>query len=148
MFWVENIGAKKKTRSFANSSSKDSAPSRSTPAANSQAEPTKPSANKSNAKPSSPPKPAQHVEPVEPATDALTIDKIVKLYSTAYRPNLPHTRELISWRWSGFRIIFQAAKDYAPLLAGYEKWERIEKKLDELTAQVAQLQASKNVSKA
>ena len=38
-----------------------------------------------------------------------------------------------------FRIIFQAAKDYAPLLAGYEKWYRIEKRIEELSAAVAEL---------
>jgi hypothetical protein len=46
-----------------------------------------------------------------------------------------------------FRIIFQAAKDYAPLLAGYEKWEKIEKQIEELAAAVAELQAAKGVKK-
>ncbi len=87
------------------------------------------------------------VEPVEPAADALTIDRIVKLYSTAY-DQICRTQRVDKLALERLRIIFQAAKDYAPLLAGYEKWERIEKKLDELTAQVAQLSAGKNVSKA
>ena len=43
-----------------------------------------------------------------------------------------------------FHIIFQAAKDYAPLLAGYEKWDKIE----ELSAVVAELQAAKGVKEA
>jgi hypothetical protein len=46
------------------------------------------------------------------------------------------------------RIVFQAAKDYGPLLAGYEKWDKIEKKIDELSAAVAELQATKGDKKA
>ena len=87
------------------------------------------------------------VEPVEPAADALAMEKIVKLYSAAI-DQICRTEKVDKLALERLRIIFQAAKDYAPLLAGYEKWERIEKKVDELTSQVAQLQASKNVSKA
>ncbi len=84
------------------------------------------------------------VEPVEPAADALTLEKVVKLYSTAYE-QICRTEKVDKLALERLRIIFQAAKDYAPLLAGYEKWDKIEQRLDELTAQVAQLQAGKNV---
>ncbi len=84
---------------------------------------------------------------MEPAADALAMEKIVKLYSAAI-DQICRTEKVDKLALERLRIIFQAAKDYAPLLAGYEKWERIEKKVDELTAQVAQLQAGKNVSKA
>ncbi len=87
------------------------------------------------------------VEAVEPAADALTMEKVVKLYSTAY-DQICRTQQVDKLALERLKIIFQAAKDYAPLLAGYEKWEKIDKRLDELTAQVAQLQASKNVPQA
>ena len=87
------------------------------------------------------------VEPVEPAADALTIEKVVRLYSTAY-DQICRTQQVDKLALERLRIIFQAAKDYAPLLAGYERWEKIDKRLDELTSQVAQLQASKNVPQA
>ncbi len=83
------------------------------------------------------------VEAVEPAADALTIEKIVKLYSTAY-DQICRTQQVDKLALERLKIIFQAAKDYAPLLAGYEKWEKIDKRLDEITAQLAQLQAGKN----
>ena len=87
------------------------------------------------------------VEAVEPAAEALTMEKVVKLYSTAY-DQICRTQQVDKLALERLRIIFQAAKDYAPLLAGYEKWEKIEKRLDELTAQVAQLQTGKNVPQA
>ena len=87
------------------------------------------------------------VELVEPASDALTMDKIVKLYSTAY-DQICRTQKVDKLGLERLRIIFQAAKDYAPLLAGYERWIRLEKRVDELSAQVAQLQAGKNVPQA
>jgi hypothetical protein len=47
-----------------------------------------------------------------------------------------------------FRIIFQAVKDCGPLLAHYEKWEKIEGRIEELAAAVAELQAAKSMKKA
>jgi hypothetical protein len=42
-----------------------------------------------------------------------------------------------------FRIIFQAAKDHGPLLAHYEKLEKIEGQVEEFAAAVVELQAAK-----
>jgi hypothetical protein len=47
-----------------------------------------------------------------------------------------------------FPIIFQAVKDCGPLLAHYEKWEKIEGRIEELAAAVAELQAAKSMKKA
>ena len=87
------------------------------------------------------------VEAIEPAADALTMEKLVKLYSTAY-DQICSTQQVDKLAMERLRIIFQAAKDYAGLLAGYEKWDKIEKRVDELTAAVAQLQAAKSAAKA
>ena len=46
------------------------------------------------------------------------------------------------------RIIFQAAKNYGPLLAHHEKWDKIEKQIEQLAAAVAELQAAKSIKKA
>jgi hypothetical protein len=87
------------------------------------------------------------VEAVEPAPDALSMEKVVKLFSTAFE-QICQAEAVDKLALERFRIIFQAAKDYGPLLAGYEKWEKIEKQLDELTTAVAQLQAAKDAAKA
>jgi hypothetical protein len=86
------------------------------------------------------------VETIEPASDALTLEKVVKLFTTTL-DKICQTEKVDKLTLERYRIIFQAAKDYGPLLAGYEKWEKIEKKLDELTTAVAQLQAAKNTAK-
>jgi hypothetical protein len=87
------------------------------------------------------------VDKIEPAKDALTIEKVVKLFSTAFE-QVCSTRGVDKLALDRFRIIFQAAKDYEPLLAGYEKWDKIEKRIDELAATVAELQAAKGAKKA
>ena len=87
------------------------------------------------------------VDTIEPATDAMKIEKVVKLFSTAF-DQICQTQTVDKLALERFRIIFQAAKDYGPLLAGYEKWEKIDKRLDELATEVAQLQAAKNAAKA
>jgi hypothetical protein len=86
------------------------------------------------------------VEAVEPAPDALSMEKVVKLFSTAFE-QICQAEAVDKLALERFRIIFQAARDYGPLLAGYEKWEKIEKQLDELTTAVAQLQAAKGTAK-
>jgi len=93
------------------------------------------------------PQPKVDVSAVEPAADALQIEQVVKLFSTAFQQvcSLQQLDKLVLER---FRLIFQAAKDYGPLLAGYERWDKIEKQIDELAAKVAQIQAAKGVSKA
>jgi hypothetical protein len=69
-----------------------------------------------------------------------------KLFSAAFEPvcALKEANKLVPER---FRIIFQAAKDYGPLLAHPEKWGRIEKQVEELSAAVAELQAARGVKK-
>jgi hypothetical protein len=57
-------------------------------------------------------------------------------------------KEVVKLALERFRIIFQAAKDYGPLLAHHEKWERIEGQIEELAAAVAELQAAKSMKKA
>ena len=88
-----------------------------------------------------------NVDTIEPASDAMKMEKVVKPFSTAF-DQICQTQTVDRLALERFRIIFQAAKDYGPLLAGYEKWEKIEKRLDELSTEVAQLQAAKNASKA
>ena len=87
------------------------------------------------------------VATIQQASDALSIEKVVKLFSTASEQicGLQEVGKLVLER---FRIIFQAAKDYGPLLAHYEKWERIEGQIEELVAAVAELQATKGAKKA
>jgi hypothetical protein len=84
---------------------------------------------------------------IKPAKNALSMDEVVKRFTTAFKQicSLQETDKLALER---FRIIFQAAKDYGPLLAGYEKWDRIEKQIEELAAAVAELQAAKSIKKA
>ena len=86
------------------------------------------------------------VETIEPSEDVLSMEEVVKLFSTAFEQicGLSVADKLVLER---FRIIFQAAKDYGPLLAHYEKWEKIEGQIEELTAAVAELQATKGIEK-
>ena len=76
------------------------------------------------------------VQQIEPAKDAMRMEEGVELFSTAFEQiyGLSVVDKLVLER---FRIIFQAAKDYGPLLAHYEKWEKIEKQIEELAAAVA-----------
>jgi hypothetical protein len=87
------------------------------------------------------------VETIEPSEDALSMEDVVKFFSTAFEQicSLSVVDKLVLER---FRIIFQAARDYGPLLAGYEKWEKIEKQIEELAAAVVELQAAKDAKKA
>jgi hypothetical protein len=86
------------------------------------------------------------VSTVEPSKDTLKMEEVVKRFSTAFEQicGLEKVDKVMLER---FRIIFQAAKDYGPLLAHYEKWERIEKQIEELSAAVAELRAAKGVKK-
>jgi hypothetical protein len=91
--------------------------------------------------------PSVEVVAIEPALEALSMDKMVKLYTTAFE-HISAMKEADRLSLERLRIIFQAAKDYGPLLAGYEKWDKIEKKINELSAAVAELQAAKSAKKA
>jgi len=92
-------------------------------------------------------KPTAIVRTIEPAKDALPMEKVVKLFSTAFK-QICSLQEVDKLALERFRIIFQAAKDYGPLLASFEKWEKIEKKIEELSSAVAELQATKSAKKA
>jgi hypothetical protein len=87
------------------------------------------------------------VETIEPASDALSMEEVNKLFSTAFEQicALKEVNKLVLER---FRMVFQAAKDYGPLLAHYEKWEKIEGQIEQLAAAVAELQAAKSAKKA
>jgi hypothetical protein len=89
-----------------------------------------------------PQRPGTLAPAILPAEGALSIESVVKYFSNAFQQlcGLTNVDKLTLDR---FRILFQAAKDYGPLLAGYEKWEEIEKQIAQLTAAVAELQAAK-----
>ena len=91
--------------------------------------------------------PSAKVITIEPAQNALTMERVIKLFTTAFEQTCA-MKEIDKFALERFRIIFQAAKDYGPLLAGYEKWEKIEKQIEELAATVAELQAAKGAKKA
>jgi hypothetical protein len=59
------------------------------------------------------------VQQIEPAKDAMRMEEVVKLFSTAFG-QICALKEVDKLVLEGFRIIFQAAKDYGPLLAHYE----------------------------
>jgi hypothetical protein len=87
------------------------------------------------------------VATIQPAPDVLNMEEVVRLFSTAFNQicTLQEVDKLVLER---FRIIFHAARDYGPLLAGYERWEKIEAQIEKLAAAVAELQAAKGTEKA
>jgi len=87
------------------------------------------------------------VQTIEPAEDALSMEEVVKLFSTAFK-QICELQQVDKLTLERFRIIFQAAKDYGPLLSSFQKWEEIEKRVEELAAAVAELQAAKSAKKA
>jgi hypothetical protein len=91
-------------------------------------------------------KPGAKVITIGPAQNALTMERVVKLFTTAFE-QICGLEKIDKFGLERFRIVFQAAKDYGPLLAGYEKWDRIEKRIEELAATVAELQAAKDAKK-
>jgi hypothetical protein len=86
------------------------------------------------------------VETIEPAKDALSMEEVVKLFSTAFK-QICEVQQVDKLTLERFRIIFQAAKDYGPLLSSFQRWEKIEKQIEELAAAVAELQAAKSAKK-
>ena len=88
-------------------------------------------------------KPKTPVEAIRPAVDVLSMESVVKHFCTAFE-QICGLGEIDKIKLERFRIIFQAAKHYGPLLAGYEKWEKIEKQIEELKSAVAELQAAKS----
>jgi hypothetical protein len=87
------------------------------------------------------------VQTIEPAPDALSMEEVVKLFSTAFK-QICELQQVDKLTLERFRIIFQAAKDYGPLLSSFQRWEKIEKQIEELAAAVAELQAAKGAKKA
>jgi hypothetical protein len=87
------------------------------------------------------------VQTIEPAPDALSMEEVVKLFSTAFK-QICEVQQVDKLTLERFRIIFQAAKDYGPLLSSFQRWEKIEKQIEELATAVAELQAAKGVKKA
>lgn len=83
------------------------------------------------------------VEVIRPAVDVLSMEMVVRHFCSAFE-QICGLAEVDKMKLERFRIIFQAAKDYAPLLAGYEKWEKIEKQIEELKSAVAELQTAKS----
>jgi hypothetical protein len=83
------------------------------------------------------------VKAIRPAVDVLSMEMVVKHFCTAFE-QICRLTCVDKFNLERFRIIFQAAKDYGPLLAGYEKWEKIEKQIEELKSAVAELQAAKS----
>jgi hypothetical protein len=82
-----------------------------------------------------------------PTEGPLTIENVVKYFSNAFQQICSLT-EVDKLTLERFRIVFQAAKDYGPLLAGYEKWEDIERQITELTAAVAELREARKAKAA
>jgi hypothetical protein len=80
---------------------------------------------------------------IVPADDNLSLDEVVKLFSSAYR-EMCASKEVDKYKLERFRLVFQAARDFGPLLAHYEKWDKIEKKIEELSAKMEQIQATKD----
>jgi len=87
------------------------------------------------------------VETILPAKDALSMDEVVKRFTTAFKQvcELKEADKLVLER---FRIIFQAAKDYGPLLKFYENWEVMEQRVAKIEELLAELQARKTGPKA
>ena len=84
--------------------------------------------------------PAAIVKTIEPASDVLSMDEIVKLFSTAFK-QICGLQQVDKLSLERFRIIFQAAKDYGPLLKFYENWEAMEQRVKKIEELLAELQA-------
>lgn len=82
----------------------------------------------------------------EPSKNNMPMERVVKLFSSAFEQICASTYA-DRFMLERFRIIFQAAKDYVPLLAGFEKWDKMEKMIDELAAKVAVIQSMDRASK-
>jgi hypothetical protein len=80
------------------------------------------------------------VETIEPAPDALSMEEVVKLFSTAFK-QICELQQVDKLTLERFRIIFQAAKDYGPLLKFYENWEAMEQRVKKIEELLAELQA-------
>jgi len=91
-------------------------------------------------------KPAVIVRTIEPSKHELSMDEVVKRFSTAFK-QICELKELDKLTLERFRIIFQAAKDYGPLLKFYENWEVMEQRVAKIEELLAELQARKTREK-
>ena len=87
-------------------------------------------------------KPTAIVQTILPAKDALSMDEVVKRFTTAFK-QICELKEADKLLLERFRIIFQAAKDYGPLLKFYENWEVMEQRVAKIEELLAELQARK-----
>jgi len=82
------------------------------------------------------------VQTIEPDQNTLTMEDIVKHFTSAFK-QICALQEVDKLTLERFRIIFQATKDYPTLLKTYEKWEEIEKRIEQLAADVEMLKEMK-----
>ena len=82
------------------------------------------------------------VKTILPAKDALSMDDVVKRFTSAFK-QICELQEVDKLMLERFRIIFQAAKDYGPLLKFYENWEVMEQRVAKIEELLAELQARK-----
>lgn len=82
------------------------------------------------------------VQTIEPDQNALTMEDIVKRFTSAFK-QICALQEVDKLTLERFRIIFQVAKDYPALLKTYEKWEELEKRIEQLAADVEMLKEMK-----
>jgi cell fate (sporulation/competence/biofilm development) regulator YmcA (YheA/YmcA/DUF963 family) len=82
------------------------------------------------------------VKTIEPAADALSMDEVVKLFSTAFK-QICELEEVDKLTLERFRIIFQAAKDYAPLLSRYEEWEALKQRVEKIEKLLAEIKSQR-----
>jgi len=91
-------------------------------------------------------KPTRIVTTILPAKHELSMDEVVKRFTTAFK-QICETKEVDKLTLERFRIIFQAAKDYGPLLKFYENWEVMEQRVAKIEELLAELQARKTGQK-
>jgi len=82
------------------------------------------------------------VQTILPAKDVLSLDDVVKRFTTAFK-QICELKEVDKLALERFRIIFQAAKEYGPLLKFYENWEVMEQRVAKVEELLAELQARK-----
>jgi len=92
-------------------------------------------------------KPTAIVRTILPAKHELSMDEVVKRFTTAFK-QICELQEVDKLTLERFRIIFQAAKDYGPLLKFYENWEVMEQRVAKVEELLAELQARKAGEKA
>jgi hypothetical protein len=85
------------------------------------------------------------VQTIEPDQNTLTVEDIVRHFTSAFK-QICALQEVDKLTLERFRIIFQAAKDYLPLFKTYEKWDEVDKRLNEIEEMLQQLQAQRKTA--